>query len=599
MSPQHQPLTIDTPAVDEAVILDYGLRAQARMLPYALGFFGVGLPPYLWAASYFMPPAFIVLSLTLFAVNWGFFHYLRAKSRALLTPEDQVPPPSLLTRRMVYQGVSGALWVMGLMVLSYVAARSGHNAHIFLLICAGAAVGIIFFCTPVLRFLLTLGPLAAAGPVIGLKSVPGGQDLSNLAIGGMALALALGFILNRHLREHYQLAHDQLQLAKERNAAVDTSESLSASKIALMHTLSDELRAGLKGLSASLHTSLTQASRAPAIRQHIYSALNEAQHLENMLVTTLDNDTAEQGLMQITPEALDIEAICVRVIEDFSAQATAKGLELALNLEAVPHKGAVMADGARVTQILSHLVSNALAYTARGRVELKVSMSAQDVLRVDVLDTGPGLDADELDQAFKAHTRIARTAAGHSGAGLGLSLSKRLIAMMGGRIGADSTVGLGSKFWVELVFDREARRPLKPVEATAPLDSRHGSGASLRVLLLSNDSLRSAQLRDSLERLGHKCLTSTTRERALSLAGKAELDACLIATGALNEVADADGRETLETFLYRLRTSQSEAAIQILALLPQGDHADTLREMGVKPLILPQSEADLNRALLG
>ncbi|MDC7675252.1 ATP-binding response regulator [Asticcacaulis machinosus] len=595
MSPHDQPLTTQPPAVDEAVILDYGLRAQARMLPYALGFFGVGLPPYLWAASYFMPPAFIGLSLTLFAVNWGFFHYLRAKSRALLTPEDQVPPKAFLARRMVYQGVSAALWVVGLMTLSYVAALSGHNAHIFLLICAGAAVGIIFFCTPVLRFLLTLGPLSAAGPVIALKAVPGGQDLSNLAIGGMALALALGFILNRHLREHYQLAHDQLRLARERNAAVDTSESLSASKIALMHTLSDELRTGLKGLSASLHTGLTQASRAPAIRQHIYSALNEAQHLENMLVTTLDNDTAEQGLMQITPEALDIDAICVKVIEDFSAQATAKGLELTLNLEAVPHKGAVMADGARVTQILSHLVSNALAYTARGRVELKVSMTTENLLRVDVLDTGPGLDTDELDQAFKAHTRIARTAAGHSGAGLGLSLSTRLIAMMGGRIGADSTVGLGSKFWVELVFDPHARRPEKPDTAPPAVATEMRNG--LRVLLLSNDSLRSAQLRDSLERLGHKCLTSTTRERALNLAGKAELDACLIATGPMNEVADADGRETLEAFLYRLRTSQSEAAIQILALLPQGDHAGTLRDMGVKPLILPQSEADLNRAL--
>lgn len=93
-----------SPPADEAVILDYGLRAQARMLPYALGFFGIGLPPYLWAASYFMPPAFIGLSLTLFAVNWGFFHYLRAKSRVLLTPEDQPSPPSLLNRRMIYQG---------------------------------------------------------------------------------------------------------------------------------------------------------------------------------------------------------------------------------------------------------------------------------------------------------------------------------------------------------------------------------------------------------------------------------------------------------------------------------------------------------------
>lgn len=70
-----------------------------------------------------------------------------------------------------------------------------------------------------------------------------------------------------------------------------------------------------------------------------------------------------------------------------------------------------------------------------------------------------------------------------------------------------------------------------------------------------------------------------------------------MATGAMTELSSDAGRETLEEFLYRLRITQSEAALRILALLPEGDHAGTLQGMGVKPLILPQSEADLNRAL--
>ena len=99
-----------------------------------------------------------------------------------------------------------------------------------------------------------------------------------------------------------------------------------------------------------------------------------------------------------------------------------------------------------------------------------------------------------------------------------------------------------------------------------------------------------------LERLGHKCLSATTRERGLSLAKKAEIDACVISAGRFDDLDDPDARDRLTAFIAALRDSQT-APPHILALLPAGDQAEALQALGVTPLILPQSQDSLGRAL--
>ncbi|MEI9905880.1 MAG: hypothetical protein WDN06_19670 [Asticcacaulis sp.] len=119
----------------------------------------------------------------------------------------------------------------------------------------------------------------------------------------------------------------------------------------------------------------------------------------------------------------------------------------------------------------------------------------------------------------------------------------------------------------------------------------------MRVLLLSNDSLRSAQLRDTLEHLGHKCLTSTSRERALSLARKAPVDACLISTGTFENLDDPANRVRLEASSNRCAVHRKRRKLNILALLPAGDQAEDLQALGVRPLLMPQTRESLGRAL--
>ncbi len=579
-------------ASPDAVLLDYGLRAQGRMLPWVFGFFGLGLPVFVWTARLTPSPAWLAFYLFLFTVDWTLFMVLKAQVDKHLAD----PSEAGVRRRLTLQGFGGGLWAASLMIISLSAALAGPAAEPLVMVCAGAAVGIVFFSSPVLLSLLILGPLACAGPIVASQILRPNADLSHLMTGGMALAMAMGFVLNRHMRDHYRLQHRQLELANEREAARAASDAVNAQRMALMETLQREVQTGLKGVENNLLQGLSHLTRAPAPRGHVDAALNEVGHLQSILTTTFDNDTAAAGRIQVVRAPLDIALICERMVSQFAALAQGKSLGFSLNPHGLPERGAALGDEHRVEQVLAHLLSNALLYTQQGRVELKLVVPAPGTLRIEVVDSGPGLDDDELARAFAPHIRILRTSSGHSGAGLGLSLSKSLAELMGGDVGAQSTLDVGSKFWLDLPFDTAAVPPARPaIEPAAAAESTH----SLRILLLSNDSLRAAQLRDQLEHLGHKCLTSTSRERALALARKAPVDACLISTGAFEDLRERDNRERLQAFLQSLRATQAEASLSILALLPEGGQIEDLQALGIKPLLLPQNRDSLGRALAG
>ncbi|HVZ30363.1 MAG TPA: ATP-binding protein [Asticcacaulis sp.] len=585
LTPSPASASIDT------VLLDYGLKAQARMLPYTMGFFGVGLPIFLWSAHLSVSSWMLAFYLLLFSINWPIFMILRSQAeKRVELGLDGVPA------RLWRQGIGGALWTAALLIICLTAVflRNGPvtdaRADVLLMICAGAAVGIVFFSAPVMIHLLVMGPLAVAGPMLAMTYLHQGAGTTNLVIGGLTLTLAMGFVLNRQMREHYLLQYKQLETARER-------EDLTLAKMALMETLSREIKSGLAGIEQALLKGQTHLSRAPAPRQYVDAALSEVEHLQSILITTLDNDTAAAGQIEVNVQPFDAERLCQRLMNQFGDLARGKDLLFSFTTQDWPEDGtpgATIGDEYRVEQVVAHMLSNALLYTQQGRIELRLMTTSDTWARIEVVDSGPGLNEEELEQAFAPHVRIARTSAGHSGAGLGLSLSRSLAELMGGRMGAESTPDVGSKFWLDLPFDALQASPETPADTPTETEA---AGHALRVLLLTNDSLRAAQLRDQLEHLGHKCLTSTSRERALALAKKGGIDACVISTGAFENLSDEDNRRDLESFLKSLRATQAEARLNILALLPSGDQAEDLQALGVKPLLLPQNRESLARAL--
>jgi CheY-like chemotaxis protein len=269
---------------------------------------------------------------------------------------------------------------------------------------------------------------------------------------------------------------------------------------------------------------LGAGSRGSPSREQLKAALHAARDLVDVLDATLDSETADSGRLLVTPKAVDADRLVQDMVLLHRQAAASKGLEIVAQIEPPATKGAVMADSARLRQILNNLVGNAVKYTLRGRIEVRVSLAAADRVRFEVADTGPGLSADELALAFEPFTRVSRTGAGIPGAGLGLSLSHSLAVLMGGALTAESAPGVGSRFALELPFDvNAAAAPDAVLDTPSELPA-----TALRVLIAEDDALNAAMLRAVLEQLGHRVLLAQDGQRALELLKVGDVDLVML-----------------------------------------------------------------------
>jgi CheY-like chemotaxis protein/anti-sigma regulatory factor (Ser/Thr protein kinase) len=273
--------------------------------------------------------------------------------------------------------------------------------------------------------------------------------------------------------------------------------------------------------------------------------------------------------------------------------ASAKGLELQAfidpELEALG--GAALGDAGRVRDILSNLMSNALKYTVHGRVEARVAAHGRDRIVVEIVDTGPGLGADELSVAFEPFHWIERTSAGTSGAGLGLSLSRELAQLMGGSLTASGAVGVGCCFRLELPFDPLAVAPVSQ-DATEADATQTSDRDTLRVLFAEDDALAAAMLRATLEQLGHQVVQTANGRRAVDLARICDLDLIMID-------GDMPGMDGPETIAEIRRIDGHAARAPIVAVIEgDADQAQACRDAGADAILRkPVTAVALSRAL--
>ncbi len=512
------------------------LEAQAALLPYALGVFAISLPAYVWAGSHADNAVWMTGSFAIFAAAWGAFYgvinWLKDPDFAANT-----------TLRGRVQILSALIWALAIAQIAAFADGAGAAREPLLVTALAAAVVVIFFAAPWLPSLLIVGPAAAAGPLIALYSRPDSEELANLAWGGIALAHALALILNRILRSQFELAAEREVLMADRARRVEEADRLARSKSDLVATLSHEIRNGLTGVAHVLASAAGRNGRGAPSREQLSAALDAANDLIEVLNTTLDSETAEAGRLSVQKVPMDP----VGLIRDLALlnrpNAIAKGLDFDLHIATELSEdtaGSMIADPHRVRQILSNLIGNAIKFTVRGRVEARVELSANGAIAIEIADTGPGLSAEELDQAFIPFNRIERTSAGTSGAGLGLSLARQLAQLMGGELEAHSAVGVGSCFRLELPYDATilaARHITTPEPTAAPVED----GRPLRILIAEDDALNAAMLRAVIEQLGHQVVHAVDGRRAMDLASVCEFDLLMID----GRMPNLDGPDTI------------------------------------------------------
>jgi len=158
----------------------------------------------------------------------------------------------------------------------------------------------------------------------------------------------------------------------------------------------------------------------------------------------------------------------------------------------------VDADRTRLKQVLINLLSNAIKYNqADGTVVVECARSAPERIRISIRDTGAGLPPDMLSQLFQPFNRLGRERTGEEGTGIGLVMSKRLVELMGGHIGVESTVGLGSVFWFELnaTVEPQLAEQDEPLATAAAELPRRGP---LRTLLYVEDNPANLKLIEQL-----------------------------------------------------------------------------------------------------
>jgi len=238
------------------------------------------------------------------------------------------------------------------------------------------------------------------------------------------------------------------------------AEKANRAKSDFLSSMSHELRTPLHAILgfAQLMESGTPAPTATQGR-NLKQIIKGGWYLLSLIEELLDLAQIESGKLSLTEEPVLLAEVmleCRAMIEPLACE---RGIGMTFPAFELP--GHVRADRNRVKQVLINLLSNAIKYNkAQGAVTVEYALSPPGAIRISVRDTGEGLAPEQLAQLFQPFNRLGQEAGPEHGTGIGLVMSKRLVALMGGAIGADSTVGVGSVFWIELKWSNGLDQPV-------------------------------------------------------------------------------------------------------------------------------------------
>jgi signal transduction histidine kinase len=309
-----------------------------------------------------------------------------------------------------------------------------------------------------------------------------GDGIANFAAAGMLLLLALQLATARasalRLTTGLLLRTQADRLVAEKDAALQLAHERSAERDRFLAKVSHELRTPLHGiLGLARLMRLDTADPVAGRRLELIEA--SGSHLQGLINDLLEASVINAGRFVLHEVDFELAAQLDEVSEVFALRAADRGLDFALQLD-LPRPCWVHGDAARLRQVLHNLLGNAVKFTARGSITLHAARTAFGV-RLTVRDTGPGLDAEELERVFQPFQQAAARQPA-DGVGLGLTISREIALAMGGNVSAESAPGAGAAFH----FD--ARLPAVPAPAPRPaMPSAASEPALPRLVLVAED----------------------------------------------------------------------------------------------------------------
>lgn len=310
----------------------------------------------------------------------------------------------------------------------------------------------------------------------------------------------------------------ELQRAKE------VAESANLAKSRYVVGLSHELRSPLNAISGYAQLLEQDASLQERPRDQVRVVRRSADHLSGLIDGILDISKIEAGRLYLSRDEVRLGEFLDQLVGMFRLQAAAKGIDFIFERPTVLPV-VVYADEKRLRQILINLLSNAIKFTPSGTVRFVVHYRSP-VAEFEVIDTGPGIQPDDLERIFAPFERGALGAAQpQTGTGLGLTISRLLAGVMGGDIKVSSTVGIGSNFRVKILLS-EVTNPTRIAPVDAPVAGYLGPRKT--ILVTDDDPTHRDLLRQVLAPLGFIVLSAPDGAGCLAMAEHCRPDLFLL-----------------------------------------------------------------------
>jgi len=337
-------------------------------------------------------------------------------------------------------------------------------------------------------------------------------------------ALRTEVVERKRVEETLRQHRDHLEeLVKGRTAeliaAKEKAEVANRAKSAFLANMSHDLRTPLNGILGFSQILELDASLNPRQLASIATIRQSGEHLLTLINDILDLAKIEAGKAELFPVDIELPSFLHVIADIIRVKAEQKpGLEFVCQFGAdlPPH---VQADSTRLRQVLLNLLDNAVKFTDRGRVTLQVGFTPPTRLRVEVRDTGVGMNPEQLGRLFNPFEQVGDTRRRSAGTGLGLVTSREFVRLMGGDIEVASRYGEGSSFSFELdvpqVHGAAAACPLLPVPEPAATTYR---GPRRKVLVVDDVSGNRAVLMDMLGRFGFLVFEATNGRDGLAQA---------------------------------------------------------------------------------
>lgn len=343
-----------------------------------------------------------------------------------------------------------------------------------------------------------------------------------IAIIGLVAILIAALLVAYILRDIKRERRDRQRIVE----AKTETERIMAQRERLLLTITHDIKAPAASIAGFIELLSEQVSRPKALA-YIDSMRHSAIHLQQLVAALLDYHLLESGKAERHDVSFVPQQLAKSCVEEFKPMAAEKGLDITLGT-LTPNCGDLWrSDAFRVKQIMSNLIGNAVKYTDRGGVKVEIRISPRQHLIIYVSDTGRGMSQADCQRIFDAFTRLPN-GQGKEGVGLGLSITREVVQMLGGTITVTSEEGKGSCFTVSLPIKKEEKKQKKDVEENvASVETNRSSTEAkeatteINILAVDDDALQLELFKEMAQKIGGAKLnvsSTTSASEAIKLA---------------------------------------------------------------------------------